>query len=429
MPPQSDPRWKLVERVAASASFQRSKRVRDFLLFICERALDDPNAPIREPDIRKSVFGRSADPEDPEDTLVRVQASQLRKRLQVYFSTEGADEPLLVEVPKGSYTPLFRERPVERPGPAHPGPDVPAPPPPPRWRGRVSAATAAVLAVLCIVLLIQNRRLRATMPETPLSLSPSVDRLWRQMFGDARVYVVLSDSNATMFQDLIKYQLTLPEYQRQHFTALIEERLTDPAARVWATQLMNREFTSVADLHVARRLVTINTLQGRPSDVVVARHVDATRFESHNVVLAGPRRANPWLELYESKLNFRSRFTEGDRRAYLDNTAPQAGESATYQVVWNHAGYCRVAYLPNAAETHGVLILSGTDMSSSDAGSEFITSEHWVKPLLDDLGAKPGERIPYFEALLRAQLILGGSAPNFERISLRKMAVGSEQRQ
>jgi len=68
-----------------------------------------------------------------------------------------------------------------------------------------------------------------------------------------------------------------------------------------------------------------------------------------------------------------------------------------------------------------VLIVSGTDMSSSDAGSEFVTSERWVKPLLEDLGAGANERIPYFEVLLRTQLLLG-TAPNFERIALRKMA-------
>jgi len=116
---KADPRWQLVERVAASASFQRSKRVRDFLLFACERALEDPATPVREPEIRKAVFGRSHEPDDPDDTLVRVQASQLRKRLLVYFSTEGADETLVIDVPKGSYTPIFQERPTP-PMPDHP---------------------------------------------------------------------------------------------------------------------------------------------------------------------------------------------------------------------------------------------------------------------------------------------------------------------
>jgi len=417
---ESDPRWKLVERVAASASFQRSKRVRDFLLFVCERAIEDPHAPVREADIRRSVFGRTAEPEDPEDTLVRVQASQLRKRLQVYFSTEGIAETLIIEVPKGSYMPIFKERHVDGSAAvvAAAALETPASPPPAAMRRAALPAAAAILALLCAGLLVENHRLRRGPAATPLAVSPAVDRLWRQMFGAARVYVVLSDSNLTMFQDLIRTQLTLPEYQQQRFVTVAEEKLTERTAQVWATQLMNREFTSIADIHMARRVVTVDVQQGRPTDVVLARHADPTQFQSQNVVLCGPRRANPWLELYEPKLNFRSRFTEGDRRAYFDNTAPEAGELATYQVVWNHVGYCRVAYLPNAEGTHGVLIVSGTDMSSSDAGSEFITSERWVKPLLDDLGVGANGRIPHFEVLLRAQLLLG-TAPNFERIALR----------
>jgi hypothetical protein len=42
--------------------------------------------------------------------LVRVQVSQLRKKLQEYFSEEGRDEPLVIEIPKGNYVPVFRPR-------------------------------------------------------------------------------------------------------------------------------------------------------------------------------------------------------------------------------------------------------------------------------------------------------------------------------
>lgn len=418
MPLETDPRWQLAERIAGSASFQRSKRVRDFLLFICQRSLQDHDTPIREPEIRRAVFGRSGDAEDPDDTLVRVQASQLRKRLQVYFSTEGADEPVIIEVPKGSYSPVFKPRPVEAaPPPVAAGP-VPPPPAPSLARRFALPLLAMILAGLCLVLFLQNRALRDRPAGRALAIEASVDRLWRQMFGDGRVYVVLSDGNLTMYQDLLQYQLTLPQYQRQRFVELAEERLKPREARLWAMQLMNREFTSIADLNLARRVVTVNTLQGRGSDVVLARHADPSQFQSQNIVLSGSRRANPWLELFEERLNFRSRFEESGRRAYLDNTSPQEGEAATYQVAWNHVGYCRVAYLPNLGGAHSVLIISGSDMSSSDAGSEFITSERWVAPLLAELGTSPEGRIPYFEVLLRAQLLLG-TAPNFEKVAHR----------
>jgi hypothetical protein len=105
-----DPRWQLVERVVASASFQRSWRLRELLLFVCERTLKDPDGNVRESDVAAGVFGRADDFDTNVDTLVRVQASQLRKKLQQYFSSEGVAEPLLLEIPRGTYRPVFRER-------------------------------------------------------------------------------------------------------------------------------------------------------------------------------------------------------------------------------------------------------------------------------------------------------------------------------
>lgn len=109
-PSPTDPRWELAQRVAASAAFEKSQRLREVLLFVCEWALTDPNNVVHEHDIGASVFGRPADFMGGEDTLVRVHASRLRKRLEQYFSTEGAAEPVVIEVPKHSYMPLFRPR-------------------------------------------------------------------------------------------------------------------------------------------------------------------------------------------------------------------------------------------------------------------------------------------------------------------------------
>ena len=52
------------------------------------------------------MFGRSPGYDTAQDNLVRVQASQLRKKLQQYFAAEGRDEPVVIEIPKGSYVPI-----------------------------------------------------------------------------------------------------------------------------------------------------------------------------------------------------------------------------------------------------------------------------------------------------------------------------------
>jgi hypothetical protein len=415
--PPADPRWALVQRVAASTAFRKSRRLQDFLLFVCERALQDADCVVHEQEIGTAVFGRPADFDSSHDTLVRVQASQLRKRLHQYFSSEGSQEPLVIEVPKGRYAPVFRPREPLRPEPLRvvtagegAGP----------WRrlGAAAGVLALILVAACAWLLAQNRRLEHRL-RAGLAAQPEVDRLWEQMFGQGQhTYVVLADGTFTMFQDTVQRQLSPTEYQRQRFRALADERLPDPVARGFAYRLMNRQFTSIADVALAQRVGLLNAAHGIPTDVILARDASPGHFRSHNAVLAGSRRANPWVELFEDRLNFRSRFVEEGRHAYFENTAPRPGEEPSYEVRWDRLGYCRVAFLPNLDGTGSVLLLSGTDMGSSDAGAQFITSERWVRQLRSTLGLRAREPMPHFEVLLRTELVLT-AAGHFEMIAHR----------
>src|SRR5436309_1572483 len=101
----------LIERVAASRYINRSARLRDLLLYLTTRVLEEDVEEIHEQEVGHRVFGRRPDYDTGTDNIVRVHASMLRKRLEQYFAEEGAHEPLIVEIPKGNYAPLFRERP------------------------------------------------------------------------------------------------------------------------------------------------------------------------------------------------------------------------------------------------------------------------------------------------------------------------------
>ena len=100
----------LLYRVANSPQFLKSKRLRELLLYLGDRALKDPNCVLREQEIGVDVLGRPANYDTSHDTLVRVLVSHLRKKLQEHFAGEGKDEALIIEVPKGSYLPVFRPR-------------------------------------------------------------------------------------------------------------------------------------------------------------------------------------------------------------------------------------------------------------------------------------------------------------------------------
>jgi len=113
-----DARWELLHRVAASQLFEKSNRLRELLLFVGERALLAPDAVIREQEIGVELLGRTAGYDTGQDTLVRVQASQLRKKLQQYFAEDGKAEPIVIDLPKGCYVPVFRVRDAPEPAAA-----------------------------------------------------------------------------------------------------------------------------------------------------------------------------------------------------------------------------------------------------------------------------------------------------------------------
>jgi hypothetical protein len=206
--------------------------------------------------------------------------------------------------------------------------------------------------------------------------------------------------------------------ERRQFQELAQQRLTDPRDLDFARRLMNRQFTSFVDAKLAGRIGLLNASMGIPTEVVLARFANPTYFQDHNAVLSGPNRGNPWVELFEHQLNFQSRYDEDVRQASFANLAPLPGEESAYVVEWDRVGYCRLAWLPNRGGTGSVLIISGTDMVSSDAGVEFVTSERWVKDLLSRLAVGEGDPIPHFEVLLRAQLALG-AVTSFEIVAHR----------
>src|ERR1700693_1199990 len=117
----------LVDRVSNSPTFQRSPRLREFLLYVADCSINEQLEGVREQQIAANVFNRKPDYNPGQDNIVRVEARSLRKRLETYFATEGKDEPIVISMPKGSYAICFEPR-VPEPGPAGPQLDISDPP-------------------------------------------------------------------------------------------------------------------------------------------------------------------------------------------------------------------------------------------------------------------------------------------------------------
>jgi TolB-like protein/Flp pilus assembly protein TadD len=75
---------------------------------VVESHLGDPNADLKELLIGIEIYGRKRDYDPKQDSIVRTEAARLRAKLLEYYSGAGATDPVVIELPKGGYTPKFR---------------------------------------------------------------------------------------------------------------------------------------------------------------------------------------------------------------------------------------------------------------------------------------------------------------------------------
>ena len=96
-------------QIVVSPSFQGSRRCRQFLEYVCDKSLAGETGALKERAIAIEVFGRRPQSDWADDTIVRVGAREVRKRLAAYYGTsEGAAAKVRVDLPSGCYAPDFR---------------------------------------------------------------------------------------------------------------------------------------------------------------------------------------------------------------------------------------------------------------------------------------------------------------------------------
>jgi TolB-like protein len=109
-----------LEKILSSAGFRRNDRLSGFLRFVVEQELSGRADELKESVIGVEFFGRPADYDVRQVSVVRIEAAKLRSRLAEYYLAEGAADELIIDLPKGGYKPAFRQvkratAPVPRP--------------------------------------------------------------------------------------------------------------------------------------------------------------------------------------------------------------------------------------------------------------------------------------------------------------------------
>lgn len=115
-----------LEAVLSSEAFARSPIVAQMLKYICERHFSGQSHEIKEYNIAVDAFGRQPNFDQTRDSIVRVEAHRLRKRLQEYYQQQGASHQIQIILPPGNYVPQFIRRIEPGEPPAEVTPEVTA---------------------------------------------------------------------------------------------------------------------------------------------------------------------------------------------------------------------------------------------------------------------------------------------------------------
>ncbi len=409
----NDWRWDLAKRVSDAPQFRKSPRLRGFLLFVCDRTLQDRHAELREQQIGCAVFGRRPEYNTGDDNIVRVEARKLRMRLEEYFASEGRDEPVLIDIPKGSYVPVFTPRAVVAEGTTAALTQTPLQTAglrhgllswlqPGFW---IQLAVILVLAVTCLWLWSRDAAARA--PAAGAS-APVRDMLWSTLFNDQhQTMIVCADSTLVLVQELIRRPISLEEYLSPSYRPLLSILKADDGT---AVPLASKQYTSMADVHLVARFMQLNQPFWRTTSVRSARMMQLADFKTGNVVLLGSKRAIPWVELFEPQMNFLFGFDETRRVPVIRNRSPRAGERSEYvngRVGEPGDAFSFVALLPNLAYTGSVLIIAGSSMEATEAAGEFVSNPAFSARLMKMLGLQPKSKPRAFEVLLRSGTMAG----------------------
>jgi len=96
-----------LKRILATPEFVTRKKVSQFLRYVLEQSLNGQSGSIKQYTIAVEALGYGADFDPTNNPTVRIEAQRLRRSLDQYYSAQGIEDPVRIDIPKGGYVPVF----------------------------------------------------------------------------------------------------------------------------------------------------------------------------------------------------------------------------------------------------------------------------------------------------------------------------------
>ena len=329
-------------RILNSQEFRSSHRSQEFLTYVVENTLAGHGDMLKERSIGIDVYGRPASYDPADDATVRVKAGEVRKRLDRYYVTEGRADRLRIELPAGTYMPVFRRADTAEPT-VQPIAiaSAPAAAPEPTRRVWIYLAAAVVLLAAAGIWFVA----RPHRPDT------AVDRFWRPVF-EGSTPVLLTAAYVPV------YNLNQPAGAQK-----------PPTADQFV--LLNDQFVGGGDLVATARIVAMLSRAGRPWQVKVGSDVSFADLRNSPTVLIGYSYTR-WKQI-SREMRY---FIDADRwpRMVTDNGKPTPWSLPNLppdrRTDEDYAIVSRVFH----PETRAMLVeISGITQYGTSAGAELVT--------------------------------------------------------
>ena len=387
-----------IEKLVGSPVLHGSESLCKLLRYLAKHALDHPGAPIKEYQIATEVFGRSADFDPQLDSMVRVQAGRLRAKLAEYYSVNGADDEILVELPKGTYVLAFHHRAgVGRP---HASPQVESESKGSHSHRKWLAATISlgvllVFAVAAILGLLWNRNSTQAGYSRESELAPAAFRVFWNGFvsGQEEPWVVFS--NAAF--------VGRPETGMRYYDTAKDKG-----------SFILDHYTGVGEVLAVHELDRVFGLLHRQIRIKRGSLFSLDDAKNNNLIFIGSPFENlTLLEIPGTQEFIFRRADSGSRKGEeaILNVHPQPGEPKEYFPSPGNAplteDYAVVALVKGLNAGQAVLILAGTTTLGTQAAVEYVCHQGSVEELLLRLPVSQAGQLKPFEAVLRVKVTRG----------------------
>jgi hypothetical protein len=398
-----------LERLVAHSLFANSKRYPALLGYVVEQTLQGNAADLKERSIGIEVFGRAPTYDANADPVVRITAGEVRKRLSQYYYDSAHDGEVVIELPIGSYVPVFHAPEIEAgaevavPAVAAPEPvpgisPVPivapeiVPEPKHRWLRWLWIGAAMVLSG-AIGLVIGLRHHPPPAPPAPPS---NIDRFWEPVVSSANPATFCLGEPAT----------NLDTDSLDNFEAPVSK----PQPEKLYVRLHYSGNLALADVITLTRTAAALETRHKTFRVVPASEATFAQLREGPIVLIGAF-DNIWTLRVTQKLRFGFESRDGvatlvDRKNQKANAWATAWD-LPYQKL--SRDYAIVARIHDSTTGQPVIIAAGISEEGTEAAGEILYNPVY----LDKLLAKAPHDWEHknMEAVIETQVIQGHSGP------------------